>query len=87
MNKAGVRLRIAAPLRDEKLAKSLSKIAAVKNVDSPFGRVVSVDNKHMLMALTDDSDVHDTQDTMFWAESPHAVSSIVTPLLNQVWGS
>jgi sugar-specific transcriptional regulator TrmB len=87
MNKAGVRLRIAAPLRDEAAAKAFSQIAELKNINSPFGRVVSVDNRHMMMALTDDRDVHETQDTAFWAESPHAVSSVVSPLMKQVWGS
>jgi sugar-specific transcriptional regulator TrmB len=87
MNKAGVRLRVAAPLKDEAAAKAFSQIAEVKAIKGPYGRIVTVDGKHMLMALTDDREVHETQDTVFWADSPHAVTSVVQPILRQVWGS
>ncbi len=83
----GVKLRIAAPLRDEDAVKAFSQIAELKNVESPYGRVVSVDNRQMMMALTDDRDVHETQDTVLWAHSPHAVNTVVQPLMRQVWGS
>ncbi len=83
----GIKIRILAPLAGDNAAiKALSEIAEMKNLDSPRGRLFMIDDDTMLMALTDDSTTHETQDIAFWAKSPHAVKSIAEPLFRQFWG-
>ncbi|MBI4181959.1 MAG: TrmB family transcriptional regulator [Candidatus Aenigmarchaeota archaeon] len=82
--KRGVKLRIAAPLKDQKLAKQLAEVAEVKHIKSPTGRVTVVDDKHLVLALTEDS-VHESQDMALWAQSSHAVASVANPYFQQVW--
>jgi sugar-specific transcriptional regulator TrmB len=85
MGKSGVKLKIAAPLTNPEIAKAFSEIAEIKNIKQPSGRIVTVDDEHVLMALTDDKKVHETQDTVFWANSPHLASCIAQPMFRQVW--
>ncbi len=87
IGKSGIKLRIAAPLSNIEAAKAFSEIAELKNIKQPSGRIFNVDDEHVLMALTDDKKVHETQDTVFWANSPHVVSSVVQPLFKQIWDS
>jgi sugar-specific transcriptional regulator TrmB len=87
IGKSGIKLRIAAPLGNTEAAKAFSEIAELKHIKQPTGRIFSVDDEHVLMALTDDKKVHETQDTVFWANSPHVVSSVVQPLFKQIWES
>jgi sugar-specific transcriptional regulator TrmB len=86
-NHEGVKLNIIAPLRNPDVVKSLSEIAELKNTEKNLGRFCIVDNKYLLMALTDDKKTHETQDIMFWADSPHAVESVVGNLFLNEWGS
>jgi sugar-specific transcriptional regulator TrmB len=83
----GVKIRILAPLGENSAVKSLSEFAELKNLESPIGRVCMIDNKHMLFALTDDNNVHETQDIIFWAESNHATESIMKPFFDHYWES
>jgi sugar-specific transcriptional regulator TrmB len=85
--KRGVKLKIAAPVRDPQLVKTLSQIGELRVLKAPAGRVCTVDRKHMVMSLTNDKDVHETQDVAFWASSTHAVESIADPLFTQLWNS
>lgn len=88
IGKTGVKLRIAAPLSlNSEAAKSFAEIAELRNIKQPTGRIFTIDDEHVLMALTDDKKVHETQDTVFWANSPHVVSSIAQPLFRQIWDS
>lgn len=88
IGKTGVKLRIAAPLSlNSEAAKSFAEIAELRNIKQPTGRIFTVDEEHVLMALTDDKKVHETQDTIFWANSPHVVSSVAQPLFRQIWDS
>ena len=86
-NRNGVRLQILAPLRNQEIVKSLSEIAELKNTDKDLGRFYIVDGKHVMMALTDDQNTHETQDIMFWADSPHAVRTIMGSFFNREWYS
>ncbi|RLJ09534.1 MAG: hypothetical protein DRP15_03405, partial [Candidatus Aenigmatarchaeota archaeon] len=85
MSKNGVKIRIAAPFTDKEIFDAFSNIAEVKKIDSPLGRIIRVDNEHVFMGLTDDSEVHETQDMVFWARSPHVASSVVEPIFRQIW--
>lgn len=87
ITKRGVKLRIAAPAKDAGVVKNLSQIGEVKVIKAQVGRICTVDRKHMVMSLTDDKDVHESQDVAFWAASSHAVESMAEPLFNQAWNS
>jgi len=84
--KSGVRIKIAAPFADDSVAKDFSGIAELRHVQSPSGRVITVDNKHIVTSLADDS-VHETQDMFLWANSPHAVKSLGETVFVQAWKS
>ena len=87
IGKSGVKLRIAAPfVPGSEAAKSFADIAELRNIKAATGRLVTVDDEHVLLALTDDKKVHETQDTIFWANSPHVVMSIAQPMFRQIWG-
>ncbi|MBI4020388.1 MAG: TrmB family transcriptional regulator [Candidatus Aenigmarchaeota archaeon] len=85
VTKRGVKLRILAPLKDSDIVRSLSEIAEVRHIKSPMGRIAFIDNEHMMLALTDDKSVHETQDVVLWASSPHAVEKFAEPYFNQLW--
>ena len=85
LSKRGVKIKIAAPFKDQRIAKSFGEIADVRNAVHP-GRLAVVDGQYMLMALTHDK-VHESQDLALWAASEHAVQSMATPLFAQVWKS
>jgi sugar-specific transcriptional regulator TrmB len=84
-NRAGVKLRIMAPFGEDSLTKAFSQIAEIKKVAKPQGRMAIIDGQNLLMALTNDKDVHETQDIAFWASSEHAVKSMASPLFKHVW--
>ncbi|MFH1978607.1 MAG: helix-turn-helix domain-containing protein [Candidatus Aenigmatarchaeota archaeon] len=84
LSKRGVKVRILAPGKDKIIVGALSKVAEVRTLDKPIGRIVVVDNECMLMSLTDD-DVHETQDVAFWSNSPHAAKNTINNLFNQAW--
>ena len=83
-SKKGIKIKIAAPLKDMKISKAFGDIADTKNLDTPCGPVTVVDGEQMLLALTDDS-VHESQDLALWASSTHAVETMAAPLFNQIW--
>ncbi len=85
-SKKGVRIRIVAPLAGGKLASDLSEIADVRSMETSSGRVAMIDD-HILLALTDDTKVHQTQDMAFWANSSHASSDILSNFFEQLWNS
>lgn len=86
MDKMGIKLKILAPLNDNKIAGTFSEIAEIRNINSPLGRVFTIDSENILMALTDDK-THETQDIAFWASSSHVADSIIEPLFNNLWKS
>lgn len=85
LSKNGIQIKIAAPFTDKKIAKDFSSIAEIKHVREPRGRVYTVDNKHIIVSLSDDSKVHETQDVMFWANSEHAVKNLGESVFSQIW--
>ncbi|MBL7206575.1 MAG: TrmB family transcriptional regulator [Candidatus Aenigmarchaeota archaeon] len=87
MSKNGVKIKIAAPFSDKKIANDFSSVAEIKNVKDGKGRVYTVDDKHIIMSLSDDNKVHETQDVMFWANSEHAVKNLGDSVFTQIWKS
>lgn len=85
ISKRGIKLRILAPLSETAPVKAFSQIAEMKNVKKPLNRIYTIDDKHVMFALTDDKKVHQTQDVAFWAQSQHAIKSFVEPFFNNAW--
>ena len=54
-------------------------------MSKPQGRIAIIDDQNMLMALTNDKKVHETQDIALWASSEHAVKSMAGPLFSHMW--
>lgn len=87
MSKLGVKINILTPLADTKPANAFSDIAQIKSLTEPLGRIVTVDDNHLILSLTDDKKVHHTQDVAFWANSDHATKNIMQTFFNQAWNS
>jgi len=89
----GVFIRIAThPVgkgkRYERL-KSISNIAEVRFVkkkDIPVGgKFFIIDNKEILLPLTDPDTVHATQDMALWSRSDYITNSFLNPLFDLLW--
>jgi len=80
-SRAGVKLHILAPFGDNTLTNAFSQIAQIKKLANPLGRMAIIDEQNM----TNDKEVHETQDIALWASSPHAVKSMASPLFSQLW--
>ncbi len=84
--KRGVRIRVLAPAKRTEAAKALREVADVRHTDQSLGRFAIVDDKHVVLSLTDDK-VHETQDIAFWAQSKQAANNFAKPLFAQAWQS
>ncbi len=83
----GTKLKILAPMANNAAVNALGQIAEMRHLSSPAGRIFIIDDKHFLFALTDDKDVHETQDVAFWANSNHAAKDVIKPYFDSVWQS
>ncbi len=64
----GVKIKIVAPIQNQKDIKELSKIAEVKNT-SLKARFCIIDKKEILFMLMDDEKVHPSYDISIWANT------------------
>ena len=87
MSKTGVKVKILAPSADGTVSKAFSEIAKFKGIDAPMGRMFIIDGENMMLALTDDKSVHETQDIAFWTNSSHAVKNMESHMFDKVWGA
>lgn len=84
----GVRIRIAAPINKESATAvaALKGIAEIKRTDGKVcGRFTTIDGNHIVIALTDDDDVHPTQDLALWAQSEHVAGDVFEPMFEALW--
>ncbi len=81
LSKRGVKIKVYAPLKDKVKAGKLKEVADLNHVDASKGRVVTIDDQHVVFSLTNDTEVHPTQDVAFWTNSPHAVKDVFQPML------
>lgn len=73
--KAGIDVRISAQVGANKDAlDSLSKYAKIKTHKGSSARFAIIDNKELLLFLTDDEKVHKSYDCAVWVEAPHFVN-------------
>jgi sugar-specific transcriptional regulator TrmB len=84
-NRSGVKLMIMAPFGDNSVTSAFSQIADIKKLPKPAGRFAIIDDISVLISLTNELQVHETQDIAFWASSPHAVKSMAEPLFKHLW--
>ena len=80
----GVSIKIAAPLaKDKPAAAELGKLAEIRHTDHQ-GRFTIIDQNEVVIALTDDKDVHQSYDTAVWFRSPY-FASLLTHFFNRIW--
>jgi len=84
MSKNGVKLRLLAPTNNSNVFKAFSEIANFRGVDG-VTRMCSIDNKDVVMSLTDDNDTHESQDVAFWAKSPHVAENVISNMFEKSW--
>ncbi len=83
--KAGVEIRFAtATNANKEVVSALSKFGKVQAHKNNTARFLLVDNKEMLLFLTDDAKVHKSYDCAVWVEAPHFVNYFGT-LFEQQW--
>lgn len=83
-----VDIKIVAPLttnEHKEVAKDLSEIVKVKDF-AMASRFVIVDNKEMLMFLTDDSKTHESAEVGIWVNTPFFANSL-SNMFNNLWNS
>ena len=86
----GVDVKIAAPVKGEAedLVEKLSEFAEIKHIpenEEAMGRFSIVDGNEFTFALTDEDEVHPTQDVSFWSQSDHAAGDFLEPMFQQYW--
>ncbi|MFA5484824.1 MAG: helix-turn-helix domain-containing protein [Candidatus Pacearchaeota archaeon] len=66
--KRGVKIRIAAPINNEnrKIAKEISKVADIRDVDGLKARFIIIDGSQLMFMLLDDGNTHPSYDFGVW---------------------
>lgn len=85
-SKKGVKIRIISPMTEGRPISDFSQIADTKSIESALGRMAIIDD-HLVLSLTDDRKVHQTQDTAFWANSSHVTNDVLSNLFESAWNS
>jgi sugar-specific transcriptional regulator TrmB len=91
--KSGIQIRIAAPIskKTENIVKELKKYAQIRDISEVehakklLSRVCAIDEKHIILSLTDDTKTKPNEDIAFWAQSDHAASDFFKPIFNLIW--
>ena len=85
----GVKIRIATTSGKEvsQAANGFKGIAEVRTVSKSdvSGRFAVVDGQHAVILLTDEEDVHPTQDLALWTQSEHVASDVLGPMFDMIW--
>ncbi len=85
LGKSGVDIKVSMPTTTGKdVIDNFSKIAKVKQHKGNTARFCIVDNKDMLLFLTEDQKVHKSYDCAVWVEAPSFVSYF-TSLFEKEW--
>ncbi len=80
----GVDIKIFAPNNaSKKVVNSLSQFAKVKTIKD-VSRFCVVDNKNLVLLMTDDQKTHPSYDSAVWVEAPHFVNYFTT-LFEKEW--
>jgi len=78
VKKRGVKIRIAAPVdkNNIKIAKDLSKVAEVKNMQNIKARFVVIDSNQLMFMLLDDEKFHPNYDVGVWINTDFFASAL-----------
>ncbi len=72
--RTGVDVKVSVPaVTNKEIVGNYSKIAKVKQHKGQSARFCIIDNKEMLLFLTDDQKVHKSYDCAVWVEAPYFV--------------
>lgn len=79
----GVKVRIAAKIKDKSVLKELHKFAEVRDSDIK-SRFIIVDGKELLFMIQDDEEVHPSYDVGIWVNAPFFSNALET-LFELAW--
>jgi sugar-specific transcriptional regulator TrmB len=73
-----VKIRIAAPITkdNQKIAKELSKVAEVRNIEGLNARFSIIDSSQVMFMLLDDANVHPNYDVGIWINTPYFAQTL-----------
>ncbi len=84
-----IKVKIAAPIKSEaarKAAQDLKSVADVRNVENINARFCLIDGKEALFMVLHDNEVHESNDTAIWVDSPFFTSALEN-MFNLSWNS
>ena len=91
-NDRGIKIKIVAPFSEnnKKEIESLKKLAEIKDLNKiekniPHGNMIISDKSEILFELTNDSKVHESQQTGFWTVSNHFSEEFASALFEMIW--
>ncbi len=83
----GVKVRIAVHAGKEHgdAVSAAKSYADVRRLEKNHGRFAVADDSQVVVSLTNDSDVHPTQDFALWTQGEHAAGNTFGPLFDALW--
>ena len=85
--KKDIEIKISVPKdSDKELISDLNKFAKVKQNKSGNARFCIIDDKELLLFLTDDKNVHKSYDCAVWLNAPYFVEYF-SKLFNKEWNN
>ncbi len=84
-----IKVKIAAPIKSEagrKIAQELKSVADIRNVENINARFCLIDGKEALFMVMNDNEVHESNDTAIWVDSPFFTSALEN-MFNLSWNS
>lgn len=94
-NNRGISIKIAVPFSDsnKKEIEALGKVVAeIRDLNKlgykpPVCKMVISDEGQLLLGLTDDSTVHESQQTGFWTQSSHLTKDFAISMFDMIWSN
>ncbi|MCK5235124.1 MAG: TrmB family transcriptional regulator [Candidatus Aenigmarchaeota archaeon] len=90
----GISIKIAVPFTDsnKKEIEALGNVAEIRDINKlghkpPVCKMVISDEGQLLLGLTDDSTVHESQQTGFWTQSSHLTKDFAVSMFDMIWGN
>ncbi len=90
--KRGVTIKIAAHFIDSnrKEIEVLGRIAEIRDINKlghkpPVCKMIISDEGQLILGLTDDSNVHESQQNSFWTQSNHLTKDFAVAMFEMIW--
>ena len=84
-----IKIKIAAPIKSEagkKVALELKSVADIRTIENINARFCLIDGKEALFMVMNDNEVHESNDTAIWVDSPFFTSALEN-MFNLSWNS